>query len=239
MDYVCKVAGGESAPGDDVSRVEWVPLRELARVQSDGRDDRSGRASLCDTRANELTNPFLNSKPCATCSAATCAARWDGRSWSTSLLPPIAMHRNRAGRRRRRHRLPARGVATANRIARRGHPYQLRRYSPIPRPPSPVSASKARRSRPGNLRAHAAAGSGRRGARRSCSRPAQRFPRLAAHGAAIADLRELAHELSGKILPDGIAGRPRQCRAGPPAARYRKPAPADPAFARTLPARAS
>jgi DNA mismatch repair protein MutS2 len=30
-----------------------------------------------------------------------------------------------------------------------------------------------------------------------------RFPRLAAHAAAIADLRELAHELSGKILPDG------------------------------------
>src|SRR5579872_1111642 len=32
----------------------------------------------------------------------------------------------------------------------------------------------------------------------------QRFPRLAAHGAAIADLRELAHELSGKILPGGM-----------------------------------
>ena len=32
----------------------------------------------------------------------------------------------------------------------------------------------------------------------------QRFPRLAAHGAAIADLRELAQELSGKILPGGL-----------------------------------
>ena len=32
----------------------------------------------------------------------------------------------------------------------------------------------------------------------------QRFPRLAAHGAAIADLRELAQELSGKILPGGM-----------------------------------
>jgi DNA mismatch repair protein MutS2 len=32
----------------------------------------------------------------------------------------------------------------------------------------------------------------------------QRFPRLAEHGAAIADLRELAQELSGKILPGGI-----------------------------------
>ncbi|HTD43802.1 MAG TPA: Smr/MutS family protein, partial [Bryobacteraceae bacterium] len=30
-----------------------------------------------------------------------------------------------------------------------------------------------------------------------------RFPRLAAHAAVIADLRELARELSGKILPDG------------------------------------
>ena len=30
-----------------------------------------------------------------------------------------------------------------------------------------------------------------------------RFPRLAAHAAAMADLRELARELSGKILPDG------------------------------------
>jgi DNA mismatch repair protein MutS2 len=30
-----------------------------------------------------------------------------------------------------------------------------------------------------------------------------RFPRLASHAAAIADLRELARELSGKILPDG------------------------------------
>ena len=32
----------------------------------------------------------------------------------------------------------------------------------------------------------------------------RRFPRLAAHGAAIADLRELAQELSGKILPGGM-----------------------------------
>jgi DNA mismatch repair protein MutS2 len=32
----------------------------------------------------------------------------------------------------------------------------------------------------------------------------QRFPHLAAHGAAIADLRELAQELSGKILPGGM-----------------------------------
>ncbi len=32
----------------------------------------------------------------------------------------------------------------------------------------------------------------------------QRFPRLAAYGGAIADLRELAHELSGKILPGGL-----------------------------------
>ena len=32
----------------------------------------------------------------------------------------------------------------------------------------------------------------------------QRFPRLAAHGAAIADLRELVQELSGKILPGGM-----------------------------------
>ncbi|MEO8051773.1 MAG: endonuclease MutS2, partial [Acidobacteriota bacterium] len=31
-----------------------------------------------------------------------------------------------------------------------------------------------------------------------------RFPRLVAHGNAIADLRELAHELSGKILPGGM-----------------------------------
>ncbi|MDP9113055.1 MAG: Smr/MutS family protein [Acidobacteriota bacterium] len=32
----------------------------------------------------------------------------------------------------------------------------------------------------------------------------QRFPRLSAYGADIADLRELAHELSGKILPGGL-----------------------------------
>jgi len=32
---------------------------------------------------------------------------------------------------------------------------------------------------------------------------ADRFPRLAAHAAAIADLRDIARELSGKILPDG------------------------------------
>ncbi len=31
----------------------------------------------------------------------------------------------------------------------------------------------------------------------------ENFPRLAAYGNAIADLRDLAHELSGKILPDG------------------------------------
>jgi ADP-ribose pyrophosphatase YjhB (NUDIX family) len=29
VDYVCKVAGGELAPGDDVSRVEWVPYANL------------------------------------------------------------------------------------------------------------------------------------------------------------------------------------------------------------------
>jgi ADP-ribose pyrophosphatase YjhB (NUDIX family) len=29
VDYVCKVAGGELAPGDDVSRVEWVPYTNL------------------------------------------------------------------------------------------------------------------------------------------------------------------------------------------------------------------
>lgn len=28
-DYVCKVIGGELRPGDDVSRVEWVPRRRL------------------------------------------------------------------------------------------------------------------------------------------------------------------------------------------------------------------
>lgn len=33
---------------------------------------------------------------------------------------------------------------------------------------------------------------------------AARFPRLGTHGSAIADLRELAHELSGKILPGGV-----------------------------------
>ncbi|MSV33990.1 MAG: endonuclease MutS2 [Bryobacterales bacterium] len=33
---------------------------------------------------------------------------------------------------------------------------------------------------------------------------ASRFPRLGAQGATIADLRELAHELSGKILPGGV-----------------------------------
>ena len=29
VDYVCKVAGGELVPGDDVSRVEWVPCMNL------------------------------------------------------------------------------------------------------------------------------------------------------------------------------------------------------------------
>jgi len=29
VDYVCKVTGGELAPGDDVSRVEWVPYGRL------------------------------------------------------------------------------------------------------------------------------------------------------------------------------------------------------------------
>jgi len=29
VDYVCKVTGGELAPGDDVSRVEWVPCTNL------------------------------------------------------------------------------------------------------------------------------------------------------------------------------------------------------------------
>jgi DNA mismatch repair protein MutS2 len=32
---------------------------------------------------------------------------------------------------------------------------------------------------------------------------AEKFPRLAAHAALIADLRELVHDLRGKILPDG------------------------------------
>ena len=29
VDYVCKVTGGELVPGDDVSRVEWVPCANL------------------------------------------------------------------------------------------------------------------------------------------------------------------------------------------------------------------
>jgi ADP-ribose pyrophosphatase YjhB (NUDIX family) len=29
VDYVCKATGGELAPGDDVSRVEWVPCMNL------------------------------------------------------------------------------------------------------------------------------------------------------------------------------------------------------------------
>lgn len=29
IDYVCKVTGGEPVPGDDVSRVEWVPCARL------------------------------------------------------------------------------------------------------------------------------------------------------------------------------------------------------------------
>ncbi len=29
IDYVCKVIGGDLIPGDDVSRVEWVPCKSL------------------------------------------------------------------------------------------------------------------------------------------------------------------------------------------------------------------
>ena len=29
VDYVCKVVGGTPIPGDDVSRVEWVPCTHL------------------------------------------------------------------------------------------------------------------------------------------------------------------------------------------------------------------
>ena len=29
VDYVCKVVGGHPVPGDDVSRVEWVPCARL------------------------------------------------------------------------------------------------------------------------------------------------------------------------------------------------------------------
>lgn len=29
VDYVCKATGGELVPGDDVSRVEWVPCEKL------------------------------------------------------------------------------------------------------------------------------------------------------------------------------------------------------------------
>ncbi len=47
----------------------------------------------------------------------------------------------------------------------------------------------------------------------------ERFPRLAAHAASIADLRDLARQLRGKILPDGLARRRCQRRAGEVAAR--------------------
>jgi DNA mismatch repair protein MutS2 len=40
-------------------------------------------------------------------------------------------------------------------------------------------------------------------ARTSLLAASEKFPRLAAHAARIADLRELAHDLRGKILPDG------------------------------------
>jgi 8-oxo-dGTP diphosphatase len=29
VDYVCKATGGDARPGDDVSRVEWVPMNRL------------------------------------------------------------------------------------------------------------------------------------------------------------------------------------------------------------------
>jgi len=33
MDYICTITGGTLAPGDDVSRVEWVTQQELSRFR--------------------------------------------------------------------------------------------------------------------------------------------------------------------------------------------------------------
>lgn len=32
VDYVCKVVGGELSPADDVSRAEWVPIRQASNL---------------------------------------------------------------------------------------------------------------------------------------------------------------------------------------------------------------
>ncbi len=33
IDYLCRITGGTLAPGDDVCRVEWVPRKDLKKLQ--------------------------------------------------------------------------------------------------------------------------------------------------------------------------------------------------------------
>ncbi len=40
VDYICEVTGGEAKPGDDVSRIAWVPRAELGQYRlTDGTRD--------------------------------------------------------------------------------------------------------------------------------------------------------------------------------------------------------
>ena len=112
--------------------------------------------------------------------------------------------RKRAGRCRRSDRVFARGFAIRSRPARGA---AIRPRFDLAADPAPlvarlrIAGSHARSH--GDLRAGAAAGSSPPKRDRWCSRRASVIPRLAAHASAIADLRELARDLRGKILPDG------------------------------------
>ena len=145
----------------------------------------------------------MSSKICGRCSAATCAVPWDKRScWGVAPLTDRPAIENAL----------ADAAEAIEYLRAASNPQPAGRGAAI-RPrfdlgadPAPLVARlriKEPRSKPRKSSSWRGCWMSRPKRDRWCSRRAKRYPRLAAHASAIADLRELARDLRGKILPDG------------------------------------
>ena len=226
VDYVCRVTGGEARAADDVSRVAWVPRAKLAdykitagtleaveRAYGDVR--RQHVFEFESQRAREFPEPpeppefkvpeALEFEALRETRGSRCAqpARARGAGKDLAVFNDRLGHRSGAGRCRRGHQLSARGYRSHSRH-REARFIRLNLGGVAD--PAPAIA---------RLRIEGATLEGREiaevsrlldlgaEARSILLAARERFPRLAAHAGEIADLRELANDLSGKILPDG------------------------------------
>ena len=200
VDYVCKVVRGRPRAGDDVSRVEWVRRGAARGLSSDRRAPRSDRQSIACT-----PKTFSNLNRCGSAAAATCAARWASGAGRDRAEVRIAAAIEAAladAAEAIEYLRPPSQPQPASRGAAIRIRFERNRRSGERR--SRGCASKARRWKPTEIfEVGASAGSGFG----SASDFAGRARTVSAAGGntpnAIADLRDLANDLRGKILPDG------------------------------------